>query len=134
MNATKKTIKGFVISDMGGQGPVWTGSEWSEDFDFARVYETYEATKPVFERLRAERHHKGGPLLTTAEAIKAERERLGLSQADAARHLGIKPQSYGQLEGSKGEPNPSAGMITRLARIGFSVRRMFPAWYRDRKI
>lgn len=59
-----------------------------------------------------------------AGRIRRERERLGLTKADAARMLGIAPQSYRKLEESA---NPKALSLIALVRtLGMRPEALLP--------
>jgi transcriptional regulator with XRE-family HTH domain len=62
--------------------------------------------------------------LDTAARIKSERTRLGLSQAEAARRLGIPRPSYQLLER---HANPLLGTMTDLVEVlGMDPTVLFP--------
>ena len=59
-----------------------------------------------------------------ARRIRAERERLGISQLDAARRLKVQRNSYRQLEVTA---NPTLGtMIGLVTELGFDPRSIAP--------
>jgi DNA-binding XRE family transcriptional regulator len=59
-----------------------------------------------------------------AGRIRAERERLGITQSDAARMLGIARGTYRQLEV---EANPQLGTLFELVtRVGMDFKNIAP--------
>jgi hypothetical protein len=68
---------------------------------------------------------------TTAQRIKAERIRLHRdwhgSVSVAARSVGLRPDSYRQLEGhGVKRVNPSLATLAKLVRAGFELRAIAP--------
>ena len=75
----------------------------------------------------ARKPRKTKPAPTTAERIRAERERLGLTISEAARRLAMRPDSYPQLEGAKGRAaNPSLDTLCKLVRNGYRLEAIAP--------
>jgi transcriptional regulator with XRE-family HTH domain len=64
---------------------------------------------------------------STAGRIREERERLGLSIARVGRMIGIRPDSYRQLEYPKaGDANPSLQTLAKLVTGGFRLEAIAP--------
>lgn len=61
--------------------------------------------------------------LEVAARIRAERVRLGLSQAEAAARLGVVRNSYRQLER---QANPRLDTLQALVRLGMRVQAIAP--------
>ncbi len=59
----------------------------------------------------------------TAARIRAERERLGLSQSEAARRAGMSRRAYRLLETTA---NPTLATLEALAAIGMDARAIAP--------
>lgn len=67
-----------------------------------------------------------GPTLDPSEVagrIRAERQRLGLSQEEAAARIGRSRDSYKQLERMA---NPQADTIVSLVRLGMRLSAILP--------
>jgi transcriptional regulator with XRE-family HTH domain len=66
----------------------------------------------------------GPPAVDVAARIKAERQRLGLSQDECARRLGITRSSYRQLEETA---NPQLSRVIALVELlGMDGRVLAP--------
>lgn len=55
--------------------------------------------------------------------IRAERERIGLTQEAVATRLGILRNTYKNLESTA---NPQASTLIGLKAVGFDLRRVYP--------
>ena len=67
---------------------------------------------------------KNGPRPTLVAArIRAERERLGLSQAEAARRLDVRRTTYKNLESVA---NPQLSTLLSLVELGMDLRAIAP--------
>lgn len=58
-----------------------------------------------------------------AARIRAERQRLGLGVTETADHLGVRKQTYAQLERTA---NPRLTTLIRLVMLGFDLQRIAP--------
>jgi transcriptional regulator with XRE-family HTH domain len=56
--------------------------------------------------------------------LRAERVRLGLTQLQAAELLGIRQQSYGELETTDKDPRLST--LLRLVEAGYRLHALVP--------
>jgi transcriptional regulator with XRE-family HTH domain len=74
---------------------------------------------------------KHGPLpRMVAARIRAERERLGLSQEEAARRLGMSRSNYKQYEA---RANPQLGTLIGLTRVlGMRLKAIAPELFPTR--
>jgi len=57
--------------------------------------------------------------------IRAERARLGLTQAQAAERIGVRQQTYGQLEEQPAR-DPRLSTLVRLVGAGYRLRALAP--------
>jgi len=57
--------------------------------------------------------------------IRSERERLGLTQVEAAEQLGMARGSYAQLESGR-TVDPRLSTIAALVRAGYRLRAIAP--------
>ena len=57
--------------------------------------------------------------------IRAERTRLGLTQAQAADLLGVRQQTYAQLE-TRPDTDPRLSTLVRLAAAGYRLDVIAP--------
>lgn len=67
---------------------------------------------------------KNGPLPSVVAArIRAERVRLGLSQAEASRRLDVRRETYKRLETTA---NPQLSTLIALVELGMDLRSIAP--------
>ena len=72
------------------------------------------------------------PDFDLSAAIRAERERLGLTIQQAADRLGVAKQTYAQWEPNATRVSqPSAEGLYRLKRAGFDLRKIAPELFAD---
>ena len=57
--------------------------------------------------------------------VRAERSRLGLTQVQAADLLGVRQQTYAQLE-SRPDTDPRLSTLVRLVGAGYRLRVLAP--------
>jgi DNA-binding XRE family transcriptional regulator len=93
----------------------------------------FTKTKPTMDELLASGEYEGPfeqgtyfDLVDAMAALKAERERLGISLAEAAERSGIDKAALSRLENGL-VPNPTLSTLTRYAEaIGRRVSLSFP--------
>jgi transcriptional regulator with XRE-family HTH domain len=69
-----------------------------------------------------------GPAML-ADRVRAERLRLGLTQVEAGRRLGINHQTYGMREKTTRLPYDMA--LEMILTLGMDPRALYPELFRD---